>query len=122
MLLRNFRYKLRPKKSQKRVLAKHLKLLSWVYNKAIEAVKDAYEKKEPYPKRSGLYNLIHQWTLEKPELEGIHSQVLQNVCDRVDKAFKAFFRRVKAGENQDTQDSKVGDDIRALLSHNQDFL
>jgi len=96
--LRNFRYKLRPKKSQKRTLSKHLKLLSWVYNKAIEAVKDAHERKEPYLKRSGLYKRIHQWTIEKPELKEIHSQVLQNVCDRVDKAFKAFFRRVKAGE------------------------
>ena len=27
-----------------------------------------------------------------------HSQVLQNVIDRVDKAYKNFFRRVKAGE------------------------
>jgi putative transposase len=98
VVLRNFRYKLRPKKSQKRKLASDLKALSWVYNKAIEAVKNAYEKKEPYPKRSGLYKLIHQWILEKPELKNIHSQVLQNVCDRVDKAFKAFFRRVKAGE------------------------
>lgn len=28
----------------------------------------------------------------------VHSQVLQNVQERVDLAFKAFFRRVKAGE------------------------
>ena len=32
------------------------------------------------------------------ELQTVHSQVLQNVAVRVDLAFKAFFRRVKAGE------------------------
>uniref|UniRef100_UPI0013B3EACF RNA-guided endonuclease InsQ/TnpB family protein n=1 Tax=Thermus caldifontis TaxID=1930763 RepID=UPI0013B3EACF len=33
---------------------------------------------------------------ELPEYKGIHSQVLQNVLERVDKAFQGFFRRVKA--------------------------
>lgn len=33
-----------------------------------------------------------------PALRGIHSQVLQNVAVRIDLAFKAFFRRRKAGE------------------------
>lgn len=36
---------------------------------------------------------------QRPSLYGVHSQVLQNVGDRLDRAFKAFFRRVKAGEN-----------------------
>jgi len=35
---------------------------------------------------------------ERPSLAGVHSQVLQNVAVRIDLAFKAFFRRVKAGE------------------------
>jgi putative transposase len=35
---------------------------------------------------------------ERPCLSGVHSQILQNVAVRVDLAFKAFFRRLKAGE------------------------
>src|SRR5439155_9787437 len=35
---------------------------------------------------------------ERPSLATVHSQVLQNVGVRIDLAFKAFFRRVKAGE------------------------
>jgi putative transposase len=35
---------------------------------------------------------------DRPSLELVHSQVLQNVVDRLDKAFQAFFRRCKAGE------------------------
>src|SRR5437879_9323063 len=34
----------------------------------------------------------------RPEYRAIHSQVLQDVLRRVDKAFKDFFRRVKAGQ------------------------
>lgn len=34
----------------------------------------------------------------RPEYADIHSQVLQDTLRRVDKAFKAFFRRVKHGE------------------------
>ena len=33
-----------------------------------------------------------------PELKNVHSQVLQNVVERLDKAYQAFFRRVKNGE------------------------
>ncbi len=35
---------------------------------------------------------------ERPTLASVHSQVLQNVAVRIDLAFQAFFRRVKAGE------------------------
>ncbi|MGB4478189.1 MAG: transposase [Candidatus Methanoculleus thermohydrogenotrophicum] len=40
-----------------------------------------------------------QWKKERPELNRVYSQVLQNVQMRVDLAFKSFLRRVKAGEN-----------------------
>lgn len=36
---------------------------------------------------------------QRPSLASVHSQVLQNVAVRIDLAFKAFFRRVKASEN-----------------------
>ncbi|HLX39304.1 MAG TPA: transposase, partial [Ktedonobacteraceae bacterium] len=35
---------------------------------------------------------------ERPSLNTVHSQVLQNVAVRIDLAMQAFFRRVKAGE------------------------
>src|SRR5262249_20576454 len=34
----------------------------------------------------------------RPTLASVHSQVLQNVAVRLDLAFQAFFRRVRAGE------------------------
>ena len=35
---------------------------------------------------------------ERPTLKAVHSQVLQNIVDRLDKSFQAFFRRCKVGE------------------------
>jgi putative transposase len=42
---------------------------------------------------------LSQWKKDKPDLTNAFSQCLQNAQLRVDLAFKAFFRRVKAGEN-----------------------
>ncbi|MCL5259318.1 MAG: hypothetical protein M1532_01590 [Nitrospirae bacterium] len=35
----------------------------------------------------------------RPTLEKVYSQSLQNVSVRIDLAFKAFFRKVRKGEN-----------------------
>jgi putative transposase len=43
--------------------------------------------------------LLPTWKAERPELKGVFSQVLQNAQERIDLAFKAFFRRVKNHEN-----------------------
>lgn len=47
------------------------------------------------------YTQINSFPLRKeaiPALKTVHSQVLQDVAQRLDKAFTAFFRRVKSGE------------------------
>ena len=41
---------------------------------------------------------LARWKKDHAELKTVHSQVLQNVARRVELAFQAFFRRVKAGE------------------------
>jgi putative transposase len=47
-----------------------------------------YEQKTTLPERKQCI----------PELKNVHSQVLQNVVERLDKAYQAFFRRVKNGK------------------------
>lgn len=93
-----YKYRLNPTSAQRTSLAKVLELCRWVYNDTLASRKDAYEQDG---KSLGLYDtnkLLTQWKAEKPALKAVHSQVLQNVQERVDLAFKAFFRRVKAGE------------------------
>ena len=75
-----------------------LELCRWVYNETLAIRKNAWEQER---KSLSLYDtnkLLTVWKQEHLELKGVFSQVLQNVQERVDLAFKAFFRRVKAGE------------------------
>jgi putative transposase len=71
----------------------------WVYNETLAFRKNAWESDK---KSISLYetsNKLVKWKIEKPELKIVQSQVLQNAQLRVDLAFKAFWRRCKAGEN-----------------------
>lgn len=93
-----YKYRLNPTSAQRTSLERVLELCRWVYNDTLAARKNAYEQEG---KSLGLYDtnkLLTEWKASKPILKQVHSQVLQNVQERVELAFKAFFRRVKAGE------------------------
>ncbi len=95
-----YQYRLWPTKGQQRLLAQQLETCRWVYNQTLAARRDAWEEQQ---ESLGLYDtikLLPDWKAERPSLKNVHSQVLQNVQVRVDLAFKAFFRRVKAGEKE----------------------
>ena len=92
------RYRIYPTKSQVTKLNETLELCRWVYNETLALRKNAWEHEQ---KRISYYEskkMIPIWKKDKPELKTVHSHVLQDVTMRVDLAFQAFFRRVKAGE------------------------
>jgi len=92
------RYRIYPTKSQISKLNFTLELCRWVYNETLALRKNAWESEQ---KRISYYDskkMIPIWKKEKPELKTVHSHTLQDVTMRVDLAFQAFFRRVKAGE------------------------
>jgi putative transposase len=95
-----YQYRLWLTKGQNRLLEQQLETCRWVYNQTLAARRDAWKERH---ESLGLYdtiNLLPEWKAERPALKHVHSQVLQNVQVRVDLAFKAFFRRVKAGEKE----------------------
>lgn len=87
-----------------------------LYNAALQERRDAYEmtvKRHPnYYDEATRKQLRQEHSLNynrqaaqlpeikeiRPEYHDIHSQVLQDVLRRVDKAYKAFFRRIKEGK------------------------
>lgn len=69
-----------------------------VYNSLLNERTALYDLRKASPSLFEQQASIGKWKAAHPELCDIHSQVLQNVAVRVDLAFKAFFRRVKAGE------------------------
>ena len=93
-----YKYRLFPTSAQRTKLERTLEICRWVYNDTLGIRKDTYETTG---KGLSLYDtnkLLTQWKEQKPTLSEVHSQVLQNVQVRVDLAYQAFFRRVKAGE------------------------
>lgn len=97
--MKTFKNRLRPSKSQRTRLIQTLELCRWVYNETLAIRKYAWEQERKSLSMYDTNKLLTVWKQEHPELKGVFSQVLQNVQERVDLAFKAFFRRVKAGEN-----------------------
>ena len=93
-----YQFRLNPSHHQRTVLLKTLDACRWVYNETLAIRKNTWEQEK---KSLSLYEtnkLLTGWKVEKPELIEVHSQVLQNVQARVDLAFQAFYRRVKAGQ------------------------
>jgi len=95
---KSFKYPIYPTKSQQSRMERTLDLCRWVYNQTLAYRKDAWEKEGRSTSKYETHNLLPEWKVEKPELNEVHSQVLQNVQERVEMAFQAFFRRVKSGE------------------------
>jgi len=91
-----FKYRIYLTNGQRRILNTTLEECRWVYNQTLAARRDAYERGVSlswYETKA----MLPGWKETRPSLKLVHSQVLQNVTQRVDLAFQAFFRRVKEG-------------------------
>jgi len=99
LMLKSYRYRLFPTKYQFRILNRQLELCRQVYNDTLAYRKNAWEKEQRTVKRFETQDRLPQLKVDRPEFKEVHSLTLQNVVLRVELAFKAFFRRVKAGED-----------------------
>jgi putative transposase len=97
-VLKTFKYRIRPTKKQERLLQQTLDECRWLYNHFLEQRKTAWEEHQKSMNYHAQAVSIPKLKQERPALASVHSQVLQNVAMRIDLAFKAFFRRAKAGE------------------------
>jgi putative transposase len=95
-----YKYRISPTKGQQHILNTILEECRFVYNQTLAARREAWEQRQESPGLYDTQSLLPAWKVDRPSLKLVHSQVLQNVQVRVDLAFKAFFRRVKAGEQE----------------------
>jgi putative transposase len=95
---RAYKFRIFPTKSQKRSLVRTLDLCRELYNAALLERRDAYRMAG---KTINYYDQANQLTAikeERTDLKEVHSQVLQDVLRRVDKAFQGFFSRLKTSK------------------------
>jgi len=93
-----FQCRLRPTKSQAKLLQAQLDECRLLYNELLSQRKIAHEELNLSISKYQQLMFLPMLKEERPALKTVHSQVLQNVVDRLDKSFQAFFRRCKAGE------------------------
>ncbi len=97
-MTKTLKFRLYPTKHQQRVLQEILEECRWLYNHFLEERKNAWEKDKNSIGYFQQSESIVALKKERPSLNKVYSQVLQNVADRMDKTFQNFFRRVKQGE------------------------
>ena len=94
---KTFKYRLYPTKQQKTLLNKTLESCRFLYNEFLEERQQIYNTYKfslsCYDQQKNLPTLKKEF----PELTQVYAQVLQDVAKRVDRAFQAFFRRIKTG-------------------------
>lgn len=97
-MLKSFVYRLYPSKTQQKSLAAMLITCQHFYNSCLEERKNAYEERQKTVSKYEQLLKVKSLKASNPWAKTVHSHVLQTTVSDLDKAFKAFFRRVKAGE------------------------
>src|SRR5215469_12360195 len=95
---KTFKYKLSTTQEQEEAMAFVLRRCRELYNAALQERRDAWQKCGKSISCAHQSAELPAIKAERPEYHDVHSQVLQDVLTRLDRAFQAFFRRVQAGE------------------------
>src|SRR5437867_1881511 len=82
-----FQYRLYPTKQQLKKLAVTLEACRWLYNETLAYRKDAWTQRNEQVSWYDSKKRIPTLKRERPALSSVHSQVLQNVTERVELAF-----------------------------------
>ncbi len=91
--MKAYKYRVYPTKKQITEINLQIEKSRQLYNKRLALKKDAYKNKGINLLRKDLYKQV------KGNNE-MHSQVSQNIADRIDKAYKNFFARIKNCERK----------------------
>ena len=103
---RTYRFRAYPSKGEQSTLNSQMYLCKELYNLLLQKAQEKFKDTGKTFTKYDMNKWITQYKKEHPEYKEIHSQVLQNVSDRMSKAYKNFFRRVKEKHNGGKQ--KVG--------------
>jgi hypothetical protein len=95
---KTFKYKLKPTPEQEQAMAFVVRRCRELYNAALQERKEAWQKRGISVSVADQSAQLPAIKEVRPEYHGIHSQVLQDVLARLDKAFQAFFRRIRTGQ------------------------
>src|SRR5438132_10020952 len=93
-----FKYRIDTSKAVERKLEETLDICRELYNAGLSERCQAYKLAGKSIGYIDQANQLPEIKTLRQDLKGVHSQVLQDVLKRLDKAFEAFFRRLKNGQ------------------------
>jgi putative transposase len=96
-MLKAFKYRIYPSHAQQTTLNRWLTLCCELYNAGLQERRDAWKICRKSVTNKEQQNQLPEIKELCSEFGMVHSQVLQDVLKRLDKAFDGFFRRVKTG-------------------------
>jgi putative transposase len=97
-MIKTFQYHLYPTKTQQRIMDSTIETCRRFYNECLAERKTAYEERGETIGKFQQLRKVKVLKATSPFAKNIHSHILQVAVADLDKAFQAFFRRVKSGE------------------------
>jgi putative transposase len=97
-MIRTYKYRIYPTRAQVTRLERTLDICRELYNAALQERRDAWRVTRKSVNCHEQMKQLPEVKQIRPELGLVHSQVLQDVLRRLDKAFDSFFRRVREGQ------------------------
>lgn len=97
-MIKTFQYRIYPTKSQRKTMEATVETCRRFYNDCLTEQKIAYEERGETVGKFQQLRKVKELKATSPYAKNVHSHVFQVVVADLDKAFQAFFRRVKAGE------------------------
>ena len=94
-MVKSFKYRLRPTKKQEQILLTHIDECRILYNQLLCARIQAWKNENKSLSQYDQTKTIPLLKQQHAAFKQVYSQVLQQVSQRVDLAFKGFFRRLK---------------------------
>ena len=99
-MIKTYKFRLYPSNAQKVLLENTIEQCRIVYNNILAYRKDMWENEHKSLTAFDTIKLLPEMKEEIPTLRQVYSQILQNVCQRVNFAYQGFFRRVKAKDGK----------------------
>jgi putative transposase len=91
-MIKTHKYKLNPTKSQAATFDSWINTCRFLYNLALSERIMVYEMRKIMVKKYDQYNQLPQLKKDFPWLAEVYSDTIQEVLDRLDKTYQAFFR------------------------------
>lgn len=97
-MIKAFKFQIKTSEKVEQKIEQTLDLCRELYNAGLQERRDAYKCLRKSISYNNQANQLPDITKDRVELKTVHSQVLQDVLKRLDKAFQGFFLRIERSQ------------------------